>query len=85
MTVTESVPKSAPPAKPPTAPESPDTLMTYTELAAVTGLKLGTLYAMVNRGDIPHLRLGRRLVRFRKYEIKAWLDERSVPAAKEVA
>jgi len=50
-------------------------MLTYKQAAEYLGLKKGTLYSMVHRGRIPHLRLGRRLVRFRKEELDAWLDE----------
>ena len=53
-------------------------LMTYEEAAGLLGLHLGTLYSMVSRRQIPHLRLGARLVRFDPVELEAWLSERRV-------
>lgn len=51
----------------------------YYELAeAVTGLKRGTLQSKVSRGEIPHFRLGRRLVVFSKRELVAWMERRRV-------
>jgi excisionase family DNA binding protein len=64
--------------------DSPDTLLiTYRDVASSTGLALGTLYAMVSRGTIPHIRLGRRLVRFRPREIERWLADHSVASSPE--
>jgi excisionase family DNA binding protein len=59
-------------------------LLTYAELHQVVGLPVGTLYSMVKKEQIPHVRLGRRLVRFRRIEIELWLKSRAV-AAKAVA
>lgn len=50
--------------------------LTYRELAALLDVKLGTLYAWVARKEIPHVRLGRRVVRFRVQDIKDWLEKR---------
>jgi excisionase family DNA binding protein len=59
-----------------------DDLVTYEEAARMLGLKLGTLYAMVSQHRIPHVRLGRRLVRFSRAALHVWLQQRSVdPAA----
>ncbi len=54
-------------------------LMTYAEVAALTGLKLGTLYSMVARKQIPYVRLSRRLVRFRRDEVLSWIEDARVP------
>jgi excisionase family DNA binding protein len=53
-------------------------LITYDELHQLTHLPKGTLYGMVAKGEIPHTRLGRRLVRFPRAEIMRWLRERTV-------
>jgi len=53
-------------------------MMDYYEAAAYLGLSKGTLYAMVSRRQIPHVRLGPRLVRFSRAELDAWLDARTV-------
>jgi excisionase family DNA binding protein len=53
-------------------------LMTYQETANRLGLCLSTLYAMVSRGQIPHIRLGPRLVRFDTDEVHAWISARRV-------
>jgi len=68
--------------KPPQDPlTTTNALITYDEAAKRLGLALGTLYALVHAGRIPHVRLGKRLVRFRPAEIERWLESHSVPAA----
>lgn len=47
-------------------------LLTISELAAYLNIKVKTIYAKVEAGEIPHYRIG-RLVRFRLAEIDAWL------------
>jgi excisionase family DNA binding protein len=56
--------------------------LTYTEAAAYIGLKIGTLRSMVCREEVPHIRLGPRLVVFDSESLDRWLAERSVPAAR---
>ena len=71
--------------KPPQDPLiTTNALITYDEAAKRLGFALGTLYALVHAGRIPHVRLGKRLVRFSRAELQRWLDSHSVPAAKEV-
>ena len=57
-------------------------LFGYERLAAITGIKVDTLYAMVNQGRIPCRRFSKRLVRFDPDEIEAWLNSKAV-ATKE--
>lgn len=59
-----------------------DDLLTYAQAANLLNLKLGTLYALVAQNRVPHVRLGRRLVRFSRSELTAWLRRHAVtPAA----
>ncbi|MEM9113971.1 MAG: helix-turn-helix domain-containing protein [Myxococcota bacterium] len=53
-------------------------MLGYAECSNLTGLAVGTLYSLVYRHQIPHYRLGRRLVRFRRTEIERWLEDRQV-------
>jgi excisionase family DNA binding protein len=53
-----------------TKPETHGRLLTYAEVQARTGWALGTLYAMVARRQLPHVRLGPRSVRFRAEDIE---------------
>ena len=49
-------------------------LWDYDTLSERLSLKKNTLYSMVSRGQIPHIRMGRRLVRFDPKIIERWLD-----------
>lgn len=53
-------------------------LLNYREAARVLGVQVGTVYAWVSRRQIPHVRLGPRLVRFRRTELESWIEERRV-------
>jgi excisionase family DNA binding protein len=53
-------------------------LMTYEDTRKLLNMKIGTLYALVSRGQIPHLRLGRRLVRFERSKLEAWVQQHAV-------
>ena len=70
------------PASPP-EPEQRTTdegeMLTYVGLARMTGIRRGTLYSMVCRGEIPHFRLAPRIVRFKASEIGAWMASRHQP------
>jgi excisionase family DNA binding protein len=50
----------------------------YSLAEEVTGLSRGTLYSMVCRKQIPHTRLGGRLVRFSKKELREWMLAKAV-------
>ena len=52
--------------------------LTIEELSDRLGVKKTTLYSWVASGLIPHLRLGRRLIRFNKEEIDQWLEGQRV-------
>jgi excisionase family DNA binding protein len=57
-------------------------LMTVRELADYLSITESTVYKMVNRQEIPSVRLGQngRTLRFRREEIEAWLRNRRKPA-----
>lgn len=55
-----------------------DELLTYRDVAALLGVRLGTIYSMVSRRQIPFVRVGRRLVRFSKRRVEQWLQGRAV-------
>lgn len=60
--------------------EQQDDKIRYPEAAAITGLKVPTLQSMVSRKQVPHIRLGRRLVVFSKQDLMAWMSARKVSA-----
>lgn len=53
-------------------------LLTYQQVADRLGIRVPTLYVMVHRLRIPHIRLSGRMVRFDPAEVDQWLDERRV-------
>jgi excisionase family DNA binding protein len=54
--------------------------MNYEEAASFLSLKLNTLYSLVWRKQIPHVRLTGRLVRFSSEELLDWLKQKKVDA-----
>ena len=57
--------------QPPSAPESD--VMNADEVAAFLGVDRTTVYDFAGRGEIPHQRLGKRLL-FRRGALVSWLD-----------
>jgi excisionase family DNA binding protein len=57
---------------------SMEELLSYEQAAKLLNIKLGTLYCMVAQQRIPHIRLGKRLVRFPRTALQSWLEEHSV-------
>lgn len=60
--------------------KQPTQLLSYTDAAAMLGMPLGTLMSMVSRQQIPHRRLGKRIVKFDLAELERWIDSKRVPA-----
>lgn len=52
-------------------------LMTVSELADYLNVKPEAIRNLARRGEIPSVKVGRRLIRFRKSEIDAWLEKSS--------
>lgn len=50
-----------------------DQLLHAEDVAAILGVSKDWVYAQVNMGKIPYVRLGRR-VRFRRESIDAWIE-----------
>lgn len=50
-------------------------LVGYKQVSRRLGVKMGTLYAWVQAGRIPHIRLGPRSVRFDPDAVERWIDE----------
>lgn len=55
-------------------------ILTYAEAGRYLNLPVGTIYSLVARQLVPHVRLGPRTVRFNRAELDAWIDARRVPA-----
>jgi excisionase family DNA binding protein len=51
-------------------------VLTVKEMARYLRCHVSTLYRLVDRGDIPHFRLGSD-IRFRRSLIEKWLDKQS--------
>lgn len=54
-------------------------LLTDAEVSRLFSIKPGTLKALRARGQIPYIRIGGRIIRYRRAELDAWIAERSVP------
>lgn len=52
--------------------------LNYQQVSILLAIKRNTLYSMVHRNQIPHYRLGPRMVRFSETELLQWLQERHV-------
>ena len=54
-------------------------LLRINEAAKLLSLEPVTLYQMVDRGEIPHLRIGKhnRTIRFELKELEAWLKTKA--------
>ncbi len=50
----------------------------YPGAQEITGLAAGTLYSLVSKRRIPHVRIGPRLVRFNREELRNWLRTQEV-------
>ena len=59
-----------------------EALLIAREMAAILRVRPTTVYALVARGELPHVRLaqGRRraLIRFRRADVEAFLESRNV-------
>ncbi|MCB9026760.1 MAG: helix-turn-helix domain-containing protein [Bdellovibrionaceae bacterium] len=55
-----------------------DEIINYNTAAEFLGIKIGTLYSMVSRKEIPHIRLSPRLVSFSKQVLSDWLSQRHI-------
>jgi excisionase family DNA binding protein len=56
-----------------------DEMVGYAAASRLIGIRLSTLYSYVSRKDIPHYRLGKRLVVFSVEELQDWMRTRRVP------
>jgi excisionase family DNA binding protein len=57
--------------------------MSYDDAVELTGILKPTLYSLVHRKQIPHIRLSNRLVRFQREELEMWLQSHHVPVCVE--
>ncbi|MCP4604391.1 MAG: helix-turn-helix domain-containing protein [Proteobacteria bacterium] len=52
-----------------------DTHLTYEQVSIRLGIKRNTLYSLVHKHRIPHVRLGKRLVRFPEHQLEQWIAD----------
>jgi excisionase family DNA binding protein len=65
----------------PKVPAPPDgEVIGYAAAARALAVNINTLYAWVHQKRIPHIRYGRRNVRFRRSELLAYVEAHSVAA-----
>jgi hypothetical protein len=59
-------------------------LLDYHGASRALSVAIGTLHCWVSRGQIPHIRLSPRLVRFERVVLEAWLAARRVDASEPI-
>lgn len=59
----------------------PDTLLTFAEGRALLRIGRRLAWSLVNRGELPHLRVG-RLIRFRRSTLLEWVEARERKAVR---
>ena len=55
---------------------SGETLLHAKQVADILKLQLGTVYELARNGTLPSIRIGTRIVRFRRTTLDQWLAER---------
>jgi excisionase family DNA binding protein len=60
-------------------------LLTIDELSEWLSIEKSTIYAWTSKKIIPHIKLGKKILRFRVNEILDWLSKKSVSPDTEVA
>ncbi len=58
-------------------------LLTYRETSVLLGIPLSSLYALVCRKCVPHVRLTGRTVRFIRHDLEVWLEERRIGVVRD--
>jgi excisionase family DNA binding protein len=64
--------------------EEKDEMVRASVVAAMLDVPIGTVHQLVHQKRIPHVRLGRRFIRFRRSEIEAWITGQAVPPATQL-
>ncbi len=55
-------------------------LLNIDELAEILGVTKATIYSWTSQNKIPHVKLTKRLLKFREQEIMDWISQKSVSA-----
>ena len=53
-------------------------LLNIDELAEILGVTKATIYSWTSHNKIPHIKLSKRLLKFREKEIMDWIADKSV-------
>ena len=59
-------------------------LLNVREVAALTGLSVGSLYHFVSAHRVPVVRISARCIRFRVSDLERWIDELTEPAVEQI-
>lgn len=57
-----------------------DKLLSVDELAEILGVTKATIYSWTSQNKIPHIKLSKRLLKFREKDIMDWIAAKSVNA-----
>lgn len=71
-----------------TTQQTPKLLLTAREAAAALSISEKTLWSLTKAGEVPHVRIGERSIRYSVDELKRWLSEHRIggePAAASTA
>lgn len=68
------------PTEPPKSQESPDPLIDAKAAAKLLSISEQTVWAMAKRGDLPCVRFGKKIVRFDRSDLLAWIGGHKVAA-----
>ena len=64
---------------------SDNDLMSYLQAAEFLGMPIGSLYGLVSKRQIPHMRINKRIIRFSKAELLKFLEAHAVPPGEELS
>ncbi len=53
-------------------------LLNIDELTEILGVTKATIYSWTSQNKIPHIKLSKRLLKFREDEIMKWLENKSI-------
>lgn len=55
-------------------------LLDIDEVTEILGVTRATIYSWTSRNKIPHIKLSKRLLKFREKELMDWIDRRAINA-----
>ena len=58
-------------------------LLDIDEVTEILGVTRATIYSWTSRNKIPHIKLSKRLLKFREKELRDWIDQRAINAETE--